>query len=110
MRGRHSPLGPFAPEVQTLLAVDPVGLLVIDLPALTPQQDVDAARAITNAGGGDLADSLPLRTIISRVRAIKIGSLPQLNDCGGATNADAYASIRKLANSRLRAGLTAFFG
>ena len=50
---------------------------------------MDAARAITNTRGGDLADLLPLRAIVSRMRAIKITSLPQLNDCGGATDADA---------------------
>lgn len=62
--GRHPPLGP---QVQTFFAVNPVGLFVIDQPALAPQQDVDAARAVANARGGDRADSLSLGTIVTRM-------------------------------------------
>ena len=110
VRGRHSPLGPFAPQVQTFLAVDPVGLLVIDLPALTPQQDVDAARTVTNARGGDLADSLSFGAIVTRLWAIKIGGLPQLNDGGGATNADAVRVDQEVGQLASASRLHSFFG
>ena len=109
MHSGHASSGAFAPQVQTFLAVDPVGLLVIDQPALTPQQDMDAARAVANAYSGNIADPLPFRTIVTRVRAIKIGALPQLNDSGSTANADAVRVDQEVGQLAFASRLHSFF-
>lgn len=106
----HAPPWVLASQVQPFLAIDPVGLLVVDQPAFASQQNMDAARPIANARGSNFPNALPLGTIVTRVGTIKVRRLPQLNDSRGTTDTDRYAPIRKLASSRLLAGFTAFFG
>ena len=45
------------PQVKPLLAVDPIGPLVIDAPALAPQQDLDPAVPVPDPALRDLDDA-----------------------------------------------------
>jgi hypothetical protein len=51
-------LGTLALEGQALLDVDPIGALVVDLPAFTPKQYVEAAIAIPNTNPSQLVQAL----------------------------------------------------
>lgn len=50
----HSATRPLASQVQAFLEVNPVGFLVIDQPAFSPQWYVDVLGAVTKARGRNL--------------------------------------------------------
>ena len=83
---------------------------VIDLPTLSLQQDMDAACTIANTRGGNLTDTLPLRTIVTGVGTIKIRRLPQLNDGCGATYTDAIGTDQEVGQLAFTSRLHSFFG
>jgi hypothetical protein len=56
VRGTHVATRPLGPQLQALQAIEPMDPLAIDLPALTPQQHVNASVAVPNTGGGNLPD------------------------------------------------------
>lgn len=62
--------GPVETQAKASLAVQPVHTLVVDLPALAPEQFMYASIAVTYTGGGDLADPLHQRSLILGLTAV----------------------------------------
>jgi len=75
-RSRHPPASgdmparALPPEVQSLLAVNPVYPLMIDAPTLAPKQDMDSPIAVPNPRLRDLHDPQPQGPVVSAMRAI----------------------------------------
>lgn len=79
--GRDSPLGSLAPQVKPFLAVNAVNPLMIDQPALAPQEHVNALVAVTDPHLGNFTDALPEDGIIDLNRFVVIASTAEFQHC-----------------------------
>jgi len=83
MRRRDSAARTFAPEIEPFFHVDPISLLVIDEPALPPQQNVDAPHPIAHTRLGNLPDARSFRSVIARVRLVVVRGTVQSHHARG---------------------------
>lgn len=60
----------FPPQMEPFLAVNPVGPLMIDAPALAPKQDLNTPISVPNPRLRDLFDPQPQHPVVSALRAI----------------------------------------
>jgi hypothetical protein len=72
MSGRHPAPRTIASKVKAFLKIDAVRLLVVDQPALSSQQSVDAVDAISHTNLGNFIDPRSLSSVIARVRFVVI--------------------------------------
>jgi len=70
-------------QIQSLFAVDSVDALVVDVPALTSQQHMDAQIAVTYPYGGNLANALPQCPIIFPDGSVVVHGPPQADHLAG---------------------------
>lgn len=98
-----------APQVESFFFVYPVRLLVIDLPAFTPQQRVNAPHAEPDAGLGDLLNAFSHGAIVAWMRFVVIAGRRQKHGADCTTHTYTVARTKILGQLALLSRLQSFF-
>jgi hypothetical protein len=77
--------------LQALLAIQTTRALVVDRPALAPQQDVEASIAISDAGFRQLTDTLPEARLLGTAVLVVVARTIEPQGTTGTPDADPIA-------------------
>lgn len=86
MRCRNSAPGPFTAQVLPFFNIDPVGLLMVDEPALAPEQHLNSLKAKPYPGLGNLEDPFAFGPVIAGMMPVIIRRPMHPNQAGYPTN------------------------
>jgi hypothetical protein len=96
-------------QVEALLAVYPVGPLMIDAPALAPKQNLNPTISISNPRLRDLSDPQPQGSVVLAVRKVTMGRAPNPNNLASSSLADPIGLFEMLHAVTLLGWLQNFF-
>jgi hypothetical protein len=85
----------FGPQIKPFLAIKPVDPLVIDLPALSAQEDTDSFISIAHSDCSDLADLHPKNGLLVSSALVSVGGTSEAknNACTAFTHAVAFLEM-----------------
>lgn len=97
--GGHLPFRIFVAQLKTFLAIEPARALVVDRPALTPQENMNAPISVAHARLGNLANALAQRSLVGTAGPIVIGRAIQRIRPARPPNADPIAIAQMVDDS-----------
>lgn len=103
------PLGALIPERQTVLPVEPIDPLGVDVPALPTEQHGDAPVTLTHAGVSDLLNALPERRLVGAFGLVLVHRAMQLDYAANPPFSDTIVPTQFVGHHAELGGLHSFF-